>query len=246
MGTGGIVTNVGFKDYLVSPRQWEILRYGLQKADELGLVLWWYDEKGYPSGSAGGLVTRAHPEYVALGLACYTIEVEGPATVEFPLPPSCRAFVWAGAMRDPATATGAQVTDLSAHIDDWGTLRWDAPAGAWTVLYLAERVMYEGTHSTSNVCEFKHYINALQPEAVREFLRLTHEQYYREVPPDLWKKFVAVFTDEPSLMTTYVTDAAGAIPGQNPRDRRAHLCRLPARRALGGGPAGAVSPAQGL
>jgi len=208
LGVGGIVTNVGFRDYLVSPRQWEILRYGLRKADELGLVLWWYDEKGYPSGTAGGIVTRAHPEFVTLGLACYMEEVQGPAEVRFDLPASCRRLVWAGAVPNKDGATRADVQDLAALADGWGTVRWSAPTGKWTLLYVAERVMYEGTHSTANVCEFKHYVNLLKPEAVAEFLRVTHEQYFREIPSELWRKVRAVFTDEPSFMTSY----AGELP----------------------------------
>jgi hypothetical protein len=216
MGTGGIVTNVGFRDYLVSPRQWEILNYGLRKAAEQNFVLWWYDEKGYPSGTAGGIVTRAHPEYSAQGLACYRQEVEGPRAVRVDLPVSCRRFVWAGAMPDPDVATRATVVDLSDKIDEWGTLRWDAPAGKWTVLYLAERIMYEGTHASGNVCEFKHYVNLLKPEAVREFIRVTHEQYYREIPSDLWDKMVAVFTDEPSFMVTYTGKLPERFDGKIP------------------------------
>lgn len=208
VGTGGIVANVGFKDYLVSPRQWEIFRYGMKRADDLGLVLWWYDEKGYPSGTAGGIVTRSHPEYVALGLACYTVEVDGPNEVRCDLPPSCRKFVWAGAVAHPETATSEDVADLSHQIDEWNTLHWTAPSGKWTVVYLAQRVMYEGTHSAGNVCELKHYVNLLRPEAVKGFLRVTHERYYRETPPELWSKIVAVFTDEPSFMTVY----AGGLP----------------------------------
>lgn len=71
MGIGGIIANVGSRDNLTSPRQWRTYRYGMRKAAEMGLVLWLYDEKGYPSGSAGGIVSRAHPEYVTLGLASY-------------------------------------------------------------------------------------------------------------------------------------------------------------------------------
>ena len=216
MGTGGVVANVSFEDYLVSPRQWEVYRYGIRKAADLGLVLWWYDEKGYPSGTAGGIVTRAHPEYVALGLACYSQDVVGPGPVRIDLPPSCRRFVWAGAMPDPNAATRADISDLSSGIDDWGTLHWDAPEGQWTVLYMAERVMYEGTHSSGNVFEFKHYVNLLMPEAVREFIRVTHEQYYRETPPELWEQTVAVFTDEPSLMTTYTAKLPDRFDGKVP------------------------------
>ena len=216
MGIGGIVANVGFRDYLVSPRQWEILRYGLKKADELGLVLWWYDEKGYPSGTAGGIVTRAHPDYTALGLACYMQEVEGPAEMRFDLPVSCRKFVWAGAVPNKDSATRADVQDLSALADGWGTIHWSAPVGKWTLLYVAERVMYEGTHASANVCELKHYVNLLKSEAVKEFLRVTHEQYFREIPSELWCKIRAVFTDEPSFMTTYVGELPERFRGKIP------------------------------
>ncbi len=216
LGLGGVVMNVGFKDYLVSPRQWEIYRYGMRKAIDLGMLVWLYDEKGYPSGTAGGIVTRAHPEYAALGLAAYEQQIDGPADVCFDMPVSCRRFVWAGAMADPASATRASVWDLSALVDAQGTLRWHAPAGRWTLVYLAERVMYEGTHSAANVCEFKHYVNLLKPEAVAEFLRVTHEQYVRQTPPELWSHIRAVFTDEPSLMPAYMPPLPERFIGKIP------------------------------
>ncbi len=216
LGTGGIVANVGFRDYLQSSRQWEILRYGLRKASGLGLRLWLYDEKGYPSGTAGGIVTRANPEYVALGLACYSIPIDGPVEVDFPMPVSCRKFVWAGAAQDPDRATLPDVIDLSSRVDGWGRLRWSAPEGRWTVLYLTERVMYEGTHASDNVCEFKQYVNLLVPDAVRAFLRVTHEAYYREIPKDLWDRIEAIFTDEPSLMSFYLPPIPERFQGKIP------------------------------
>ncbi len=202
-GTGGIVANVGFKEYLVSPRQWQIFRYGMQKADELGLVLWLYDEKGYPSGTAGGIVTRSHPEYVALGLACYAIEVEGPADFRFELPASCRRFVWAGATTEGNRATIDSVLALSPMVNEWGALDWKVPAGSWTIFYVADRHMYEGTHGAGNFHELKQYINVLQPEAGREFIRVTHRRYVQETPANIWDKIRAIFTDEPSFVTTY-------------------------------------------
>jgi len=215
-GIGGIVANVGFQDYLVSPQQWDILRYGMQKAAGMGMRLWLYDEKGYPSGTAGGIVTRAFPEYVALGLACYTVTVEGPSEVVFPMPASCRGFVWAGATQDVEAATTATMLDLSDQVDEWGALRWQAPRGRWSVLYVVERVMYEGTHSAANVCEFKHYINLLQPQATRAFIRVTHEAYRRELPADIWDRVEAIFTDEPSFMTYYMPALPDRFQGKIP------------------------------
>ena len=179
LGVGGIVASVGITDYLTSARQWEVYRYGMRKADEMGLVLWLYDEKGYPSGTAGGIVTRANPEYVAQGLACYTVRVEGPAEVVQDLPLSCKAFEWACAYRTGTQPTREALLDLSGSVDEWGTLRWSAPQGEWTVLYLARRVMYEGTFATAvpvGHSPTRQYINTLDEDAVRAFLRVTHEQ----------------------------------------------------------------------
>ncbi|MGD2174192.1 MAG: glycosyl hydrolase [Candidatus Brocadiaceae bacterium] len=203
LGVGGVVANVGTRDYLAGERQWEVFRYGMRRADEMGLVLWLYDEKGYPSGTAGGIVTRAHPEYVARGLTCYTTRASGPTEVVQHLPLSCEAFEWACAYPTDAAPTGESVVDLSDRVDEWGTLRWEAPEGDWTVLYLALRVMYEGTFSTAVPARHtptRRYINTLDEDAVRSFLRVTHEQYARRLPPDLWERVRAIFTDEPLIL----------------------------------------------
>lgn len=219
LGIGGIVANVGRDDYLNSRQQWEVYRYGMQKAHEMGLVLWLYDEKGYPSGTAGGIVTRANPQYVAQGLACYTLHVQGPTHVTKHLPLSCKTFEWACAYPSTDQPAGESVLDLSDEVDDWGTLRWDAPDGDWTVLYIARRIMYEGTFATAvpiGHTPTRQYINTLDKDAVRAFLRVTHEQYARETPPELWQEVRAIFTDEP-LIAYHCT---GGDPEEREADAR--------------------------
>ncbi|MFO7958749.1 MAG: glycosyl hydrolase [Candidatus Brocadiia bacterium] len=206
LGIGGIVTNVGSDDYLRSEAQWEFYRQVLRAAHEKGLVLWLYDEKGYPSGTAGGIVTRANPEYLAQGLACYTTHTAGPAEVVQHLPLSCRSFEWACAFPRGSQPTAGSVRDISDQVDEWGTLRWSAPEGDWAVLYMARRVMYEGTFSTavpSRHTPTRPYIDTLNEDAVRAFLRVTHEQYARRTPPELWEHVRAVFTDEPLIAYHY-------------------------------------------
>ena len=216
LGIGGIVANVSFNDYLLSERQWEIFLRGMQLGDELGLVLWLYDEKGYPSGTAGGLITRANPEYVALSLACYPSRVQGPCTFRFDRPVSCKSFVHACAFPAGTEPVEKNVVDLAAHADQQGNLTWNAPVGNWTVLYLAQRMSYEGTHACNNVYEFKHYVNVLDRGAIAEFIRVTHEQYRRRMPEPLWKKVQAVFTDEPSFMTAYCGELPERFRGKIP------------------------------
>lgn len=69
LGLGGIVCNVAFGEYLRSEANWEVLEQAVESCREVGLRVWIYDEDGYPSGAAGGLVLEGHPEFEALALA---------------------------------------------------------------------------------------------------------------------------------------------------------------------------------
>lgn len=68
LGIGGLVVAVNHQNYLRSEKAWEILKLGLQISKELGFRLWFYDEEGYPSGAAGGLVLEKDPSLEATGL----------------------------------------------------------------------------------------------------------------------------------------------------------------------------------
>ena len=67
-GLGGIVCNVDFKNYLISEDNWDNLIRAVEACREVGLVVWIYDEEGYPSGAAGGLVLERNPAFEALAL----------------------------------------------------------------------------------------------------------------------------------------------------------------------------------
>lgn len=68
-GLGGIVCNVAFDQYLRCEEHWQTLQAGVEACRRLGMVVWIYDEEGYPSGAAGGLVLANHPQYEAQALA---------------------------------------------------------------------------------------------------------------------------------------------------------------------------------
>jgi hypothetical protein len=68
LGLGGIVCNVSFGEYLRSDAHWRTMTQVVESCKQVGLRVWIYDEDGYPSGGAGGLVLEGHPEYEALAL----------------------------------------------------------------------------------------------------------------------------------------------------------------------------------
>jgi hypothetical protein len=68
-GLGGLVCNVSFRDYLKSVDNWAKLTRSVEACRDLGINVWIYDELGYPSGGAGGLVVGRNREFEAQELA---------------------------------------------------------------------------------------------------------------------------------------------------------------------------------
>lgn len=147
LGIGGIVLTVSLTDYLMNTHAWNVLRRGVLLAHEMGFRIWIYDEKGYPSGAAGGLVLNRLPAGEAQGLV--------------------------------------------RTVTPGGTPRYDVIP------------LFEGTHATANFYEQRRYINILDPDAVKTFIEVTHEQYAHALAP-LARYVEAFFTDEPSLISAYV------------------------------------------
>ncbi len=79
-GLGGLVVNVGGVDYIRSEENWERFLIGVKNLKELGMRVWIYDEDGYPSLSAGGVVLEGRPDLWSLELA-YDPEHDPPCYV---------------------------------------------------------------------------------------------------------------------------------------------------------------------
>lgn len=200
-GFGGVVCNVSSDHYLESEAKWGAFSRAVSEAKKAGMALWLYDERGYPSGNAGGLVLQAHPEWEARGLLIANQEYQaGP--VELAVPPG-RPFLTAAFPTHNGQLDLSGKIDLSAQIAE-GKLKWHAPAGRWHVMAITEDVLYAGTHAEGNYAQKMPYINLLQPEPTARFLEVTHQRYTDTLGPDLGKYFDATFTDEPSLMSCFL------------------------------------------
>ncbi len=200
-GFGGVVTNVSFTDYLESDSKWDAFVRGVRAAKKLGMALWLYDERGYPSGNAGGITMRDHPEWEALGLLIADTATEGGA-VKLDLPPGTLVLAKAFPVENDAIVLDKAV-DLAAHVQD-RSLAWDAPSGSWRVMAVTEDRLYEGTHAAVSLADKLPYVNLLMPEPTERFLEVTHDRYAAHLGKDLGQWFVATFTDEPSLMSMFM------------------------------------------
>lgn len=65
-GCKGVVihSRIGNKIPYLSERWLELVRCACAKAKKLGLVIWLYDEDGYPSGNAGNQIPKLRPELI--------------------------------------------------------------------------------------------------------------------------------------------------------------------------------------
>ncbi len=200
-GFGGVVCNVSFENYLQSEEKWQSFLRGVKKAKELNMALWLYDERGYPSGTAGGLTLKDHPEWEARGLLFVEVMKRGGEVVELALPPGKLIGVWAF----PLTSKGIDLkgkVDLGEYVKE-DELRWRVPEGEWQIMLVSESRLYHNTHAAISLADKLPYINLLMPEPTKRFIELTHEQYAKHLGEDLSRYFIATFTDEPSLMSRF-------------------------------------------
>jgi len=200
-GFGGVVCNVSFDQYLESDAKWLAFVRAINEAKKVGFAMWLYDERGYPSGNAGGITLRDHPECEARGLLVNDVESNsGLVTLE--VPPGKLVLAGAFEVHDGNIDITKKI-DLAEQVRD-GKLNWQTPTGRWHVMAITENRLYEGTHAEGNLHAKIPYINLLMPEPTSRFIDVTYGGYVKHLGDDLGKYFMATFTDEPSLMSLFL------------------------------------------
>ncbi|UCH35240.1 MAG: hypothetical protein JSV65_02495 [Armatimonadota bacterium] len=215
VGCGGVVANVAWPGYLRDEDRWHTFLLGAEAARRRGLALWLYDEEGYPSGAAGDIVLDGHPELEARGLIGATAEVAPGETARVALPDGAEAWVCAVALL-PAEKGIAERVIL--NVTGSAPIEWRAPDAStpWALYCFASRVMFEGTHATTNVFAKRRYVNLLDPRVGRRFVEVTHKEYARRMSPEALAHVAATFTDEPSLIVAYHDTVESWRPGALP------------------------------
>lgn len=203
-GFAGVVGSIDYtNDYPDDCAAWDAAEKGFRAYIKRGMKTWIYDEKGYPSGTAGGAVLERHPEYEAIGLNCipYWKTLNGVADYRADSPDG-KLFK---ALLIPAG--GGEEIDITDTADSRGTLRFRIPEGAWRLWFLVERPMYDSTHVIHSYSEPRRYIDLFDADATREFIEVTYEKYAQRLNDEFGKGIKAFFTDEPSLMGWHIPAA---------------------------------------
>jgi hypothetical protein len=189
-----IVESRPHPDFL-GPLWWTDLDLIIDEARSLGMQVWIFDDKAFPSGFAAGIVRENHPELLKRYLAERHIDTVGPRTgASFLVGP------WLGEGESLVRAVVAKrvgadgfdpgtLEDVTGLVSD-GILYWDPPAGPWRVFLFIETRL-GGEEWT------KDYINPIDARAVDAYIEAVYEPHYERYRAEFGKTIAGFFSDEP-------------------------------------------------
>lgn len=154
----------------------------LDVAREQDGYLWLYDEDLWPSGNAGGQVAGMKDEYRSTTLNAYLVAAGEPAPAIGP--DQAVRHCYAIRSRD-----GLKLTEIeSVPID-----KLDEAIGFERLFLLRTYTAKIGWWGGES------YANLLHPEAMQEFIKMTHEAYRARLGHEFGKRIPGIFTDEPQI-----------------------------------------------
>ncbi len=196
----GVVGNIDYSspDFVHNESVWLDAADGIREYIDRGMKVWIYDEKGYPSGTAGGYVTETNPSYVAKGLYCYDYwkKITGPIIFRSDVPGD---ELWR-AVLIPVTGDRDPI-DVTNCLNENNVLYIDVPEGTFYLFMMSKRRLFDGTHASESYSEPRNYISLSDKAATEAFVKHTHEQYKKYLSDEFGKGIIAMFTDEPSLIS---------------------------------------------
>ncbi|MST97366.1 hypothetical protein FYJ85_09960 [Victivallaceae bacterium BBE-744-WT-12] len=184
MGFGGFFmhSRVGLNTEYLGREWFECVRACIDEAKKCGMDAWLYDEDRWPSGAAGGLVTR-NPEYRSRFIQCISGD-------EARAEDGCRTLGCFAA------------ADLNARrCSSFRRLESAGEPLAENETLLRFRLSVAPDSSWFNG---EAYLDVLNEKAVEEFIRVTHERYRAELGSEFGGTVPGIFSDEPNFRTGFL------------------------------------------
>lgn len=188
MGFGGfhMHVRVGMSTEYLSDDFMKLIKGSVQTAKEKKMLAWLYDEDKWPSGFAGGLVTKKKENREKYLLFTRTGYGAG-----------------AGSSNDSsANAVREENGELLARYE----VKLDKNGCLESYRRLAEDeecadcwYAYCETQGESAWFNLQSYVDSLSPAAMNDFINITHERYKECIGDDFGEAVPAIFTDEPQV-----------------------------------------------
>lgn len=214
-----------------------MVRFCVEEAKEKGMYAYLYDEDRWPSGAAGGKVTQneayrsrylvltpfskesrqaGEKEYISSAqvkangggelVARYRLMWNGPYLAGYERLPLEESAPAGECPAGEALADGSATAQSRICPGQDGAVRGEGQAdreGEQELWYL-----YRETASESPWYNNQTYVDTLNPQAIREFIRQTHEKYYEALRDEAGGCVPSIFTDEPQFAHKTLPGAA--------------------------------------
>ena len=197
---------MGLRVPYLSESWFERVQYVVQKAKEIGIDAWVYDEMDWPSGTAGKQVMKADPELQQRYLELVPLYFTGPIFTfleahddRYVNTGNSNPIAAYGVSQKEYETTIHELIDLNKNLAWEKTVPWEAPAGHWVLMYFLEK-------------RDPYYIDTLNPASTEKFIELTHEKYKAAVGEEFGKTVPGFFTDEPAMYYYHVGLKNHVIP----------------------------------
>lgn len=180
MGMGGfhIHSRIGLDIKYLSDAFMELVKTAYEAAKENGMLCWLYDEDRWPSGSAGGYVTKKiknRARFLVFSPEKYDDKAKGNDR---------RSFLgkYEVALKDGCLETYRKLDEKD--VPGKNSKLW------WAYIEVSGDDPWFNNQA---------YVNTLDPDAIKEFVNITYERYYEVLGTEFGKTVPAIFTDEPQF-----------------------------------------------
>ena len=167
------------------------IKYACEIAKTLKLEIWLYDEFCWPSGYAGGKIIQLNPAYNAKCLSRTERRMTGPEEISIEITKKTVVII-AGSLKDEKLNEQSLI-DLTGNVKN-NVFSWSIPQGEWLIsFYKMECNDFRPTFSNME------YVDLLDADAVKKFIKITHDEYYNRMPEYFGDVIKAIITDEPGI-----------------------------------------------
>jgi hypothetical protein len=186
----------------------EQVKFVVQEAAKRGMKVWLQDECDYPSGFAGGNISKQVPQLGMQGIvADIRVRVVPGQTLTMPAP-SDTLGIFALKLATDQQVRGVVPIPVPAD----GQLKWivpnegttpNEPRYSWEVVLVRHIYISSPTRNSNREDGTRakdalySLIDYLDPEATRAFLNITHETYRKAIGDQFGKTVMGFFGDEP-------------------------------------------------
>jgi len=180
MGMGGAFmhSRTGLKNEYLGHEWFELINSCAQKCKEEDLEGWLYDEDRWPSGTAGGIVTK-ESKFRMRSITLHAFSAG--ETIQWP------------AAEDFLEAHLVELDGL--HLSSYESLELNSveqcPEGKQVLVFVRE------VHPSNSFYNGGAYLDTLNADATDAFIQSTHEKYLEHCGEHFGKSIKGIFTDEP-------------------------------------------------